>query len=130
MTIKQFDIWLADLNPRMGTEPSKTRPVVIIQTNLLNEFHPSTLVCPITSNVNKDINLLRVHLRKNQLDKLSDVLVDQIRAIDNTRLINKLGALTNEQIKTLQQNLRIVLDLQWVSNKLSYKTISFALLAL
>lgn len=112
MTIKQFDIWLADLNPRMGTEPGKTRPVVIIQTNLLNEFHPSTLVCPITSNVNKDINLLRVHLRKNQLDKPSDVLVDQIRAIDNTRLINKLGALTNEQIKILQQNLRIVLDLQ------------------
>jgi mRNA interferase MazF len=69
------------------------------------------LVCPITSNVNKDIHLLRVHLRKNQLDKPSDVLVDQIRAIDNTRLINKLGALTNEQIKTLQQNLRIVLDL-------------------
>lgn len=112
MTIKQYDIWLADLNLRMGTEPGKTRPVVIIQTNLLNEFHPSTLVCPITSNVNKDINLLRVHLRKNQLDKPSDVLVDQIRAIDNTRLINKLGALTNEQIKTLQQNLRIVLDLQ------------------
>lgn len=111
MTIKQYDIWLADLNPRMGTEPGKTRPVVIIQTNLLNELHPSTLVCPITSNVNKDIQLLRVHLRKNQLDKPSDVLVDQIRAIDNTRLINKLGALTNEQIKTLQQNLRIVLDL-------------------
>ena len=111
MTIKQYDIWLADLNPKMGTEPGKTRPVVIIQTNLLNEFHPSTLVCPITSNVNKDINLLRVHLRKNQLDKPSDVLVDQIRAIDNTRLINKLGALTNEQIKTIQQNLRIVLDL-------------------
>lgn len=112
MTIKQFDIWLADLNPRMGTEPGKTRPVVIIQTNLLSEFHPSTLVCPITSNVNKDIHLLRVHLRNNQLDKPSDVLVDQIRAIDNTQLINKLGALTNEQIKTLQQNLRIVLDLQ------------------
>ena len=112
MTIKQYDIWLADLNPRMGTEPGKTRPVVIIQTNLLSEFHPSTLVCPITSNVNKDINLLRVHLRNNQLDKPSDVLVDQIRAIDNTQLINKLGALTNEQIKTLQQNLRIVLDLQ------------------
>ncbi len=111
MTIKQYDIWLADLNPRMGTEPGKPRPVVIIQTNLLNELHPSTLVCPITSNVNKDIQLLRVHLRKNQLDKPSDVLVDQIRAIDNTRLINKLGALTNEQIKTLQQNLRIVLDL-------------------
>jgi mRNA interferase MazF len=84
---------------------------VIIQTNLLNEIHPSTLICPITTQVNKDIHVLRIHLRKNQLGKPSDVLVDQIRAIDNRRLINKLGALTNEQIKTLQQNLRIVLDL-------------------
>jgi mRNA interferase MazF len=69
------------------------------------------LICPITTQVNKDIHVLRIHLRKNQLGKPSDVLVDQIRAIDNRRLINKLGALTNEQIKTLQQNLRIVLDL-------------------
>lgn len=84
---------------------------MIIQTNLLNEIHPSTLICPITTQVNKDIHVLRIHLRKNQLGKPSDVLVDQIRAIDNRRLINKLGALTNEQIKTLQQNLRIVLDL-------------------
>jgi mRNA interferase MazF len=111
MTIKQYDIWLADLKPRRGTEPGKTRPVVIVQTNLLNEFHPSTLVCPVTSNVNKDIQLLRVHLRKNQLDKPSDILVDQLRAIDNKRLIQKLGVLNKDQIQTLKNNIRIVLDL-------------------
>ena len=82
MKIKQYYIWLADLNPGKGTEPGKTRPVVVIQTDLLNEFHPSTLICPITSNVNKDIRLLRVHLKKGQLDKPSDILIDQIRAID------------------------------------------------
>jgi mRNA interferase MazF len=111
MKIKQFDIWLADLNPQMGTEPGKTRPVVIVQTDLLNEIHPSTLICPITSKVNKEIKLLRVHLKKNQLDKPSDILVDQIRAIDNKRLIKKLGSLTKEQIKTLKENMMIVLDL-------------------
>jgi len=111
MKLKQYDIWLADLNPRVGTEPGKTRPVVLIQTNLLNEFHPSTLVCPLTSKVNTDIQLLRVHLKKSQLDKASDILVDQIRAIDNSRLIKKLSALTKEQIQTLKTNIRIVLDL-------------------
>jgi mRNA interferase MazF len=111
MNIKQFDIWLADLNPRVGTEPGKTRPVVVIQTNLLNEFHPSTLVCPVTSNVNKDIQILRVHLRKAQLDKPSDILVDQIRAIDNKRLKKRLGTLTKDQIQTLKTNIKIVLDL-------------------
>ncbi len=111
MKLKQYEIWLADLNPRVWTEPGKTRPVVIIQTDLLNEFHPSTLVCPLTSKVNIDIQLLRVHLKKSQLDKASDILVDQIRAIDNSRLIKKLGALTKEQIQTLKTNIRIILDI-------------------
>lgn len=111
MKITQYDIWLADLNPRVGTEPGKTRPVAIIQTDLLNEFHPSTLVCPVSSKINKDIQLLRVHLKKSQLDKPSDILVDQIRAIDNNRLKKRLGALTKEQIQTLKSNIRIVLDI-------------------
>lgn len=111
MKINQFDIWLADLNPSRGTEPGKTRPVVIIQTDLLNDQHLSTIICPITSNVQKDLELLRVHLKTNQLDKLSDILVDQIRAIDNKRLISRLGQLTKEQQAKLKQNLKIVLDL-------------------
>jgi mRNA interferase MazF len=111
MKIKQFDIWLADLNPSSGTEPGKTRPVVIVQTDLLNDTHLSTLICPITTNVQKEIELLRVHLTKGQLDQLSDVLIDQVRAIDNKRLIKKLGQLTKEQRTKLKANLRIVLDL-------------------
>ncbi len=111
MKIKQYDIWLADLNPSKGTEPGKTRPVVIVQTDLLNETHLSTLICPITTNVQSEIELLRVHLKKNQLEKLIDVLVDKIRAIDNKRLLSKLGQLTKEQQAKLRNNLRIVLDI-------------------
>lgn len=111
MKINQYDIWLADLNPSRGTEPGKTRPVVVIQTDLLNDTHPSTIVCPVTTNVQRDVDILRVHLKKNQLDKLSDILVDQIRAIDNKRLITRLGELTNEQRKKLKENIRIILDI-------------------
>lgn len=111
MNIKQYDIWLADLNPSVGTEPDKTRPVVIMQTDLLNEIHLSTVICPITTSVKIEIVLLRVHLKKGQLDKLSDILVDQIRAIDNKRLIKKIGHLTKDQIQILKTNIRIVLDL-------------------
>jgi mRNA interferase MazF len=111
MKIKQYDIWLASLNPSRGTEPGKTRPVVIVQTDLLNDTHLSTLICPITTNVQPEIELLRVHLKKNQLDKLSDVLVDQIRAIDNKRLIARLGELTKKQQAKLKDNLRVVLDI-------------------
>jgi mRNA interferase MazF len=98
-------------NPAVGTEAGKTRPVVIIQTDLLNDTHPSTIVCPITTNIRPEAEILRVHLKKGQLTKLSDVLVDQPRAIDNKRFIKKLGQLTKEQKDTLKENLKIVLDL-------------------
>lgn len=111
MKIKQFEIWLADLNPSRGTELGKTRPVVVVQSDLLNEVHLSTLICPITTNIKPEIDMLRVHLNKTQLDKLSDVLVDQIRAIDNQRLIKKLGKLNKDQQNKLKANIKIVMDL-------------------
>ena len=96
MSIKQFEIWLADLNPQIGTEPGKTRPVLIVQTNLLNKTsHPSTIICPVTTNVKTDADILRVHLKKGMANLMSDcdIMIDQIRAIDNKRLIRKLGTL-------------------------------------
>ena len=111
MSIKQFDIWIADLNPTHGTEPGKTRPVAIIQTDLLNSSHPSTIICPITTNVIENSEILRVHLKKGQVEKQSDILVDQIRAIDNKRLLKRIGKLTQIQIEQLKTNILIVLDL-------------------
>jgi len=111
MKIKQYDIWLANLNPGKGKEPGKTRPVVIVQTDLLNDTHLSTIVCPLTTNIQPDMNILRVHLKKSQLDQISDVLIDQIRAIDNKRLIQRIGKLNQDQIQLLKKNLMIVLDL-------------------
>ena len=55
---------IADLNPTIGTEPGKIRPVIIIQTDLLNKYHPSSIICPITTNVRKEIEILRIHLKK------------------------------------------------------------------
>ncbi len=114
ISINQFEIWIADLNPTIGTEAGKTRPVVIDQTNLLNKTnHPSTLICPITTKIQPDVTLLRIHLKKGAagLLKDSDVMVDQIRVIDNKRLIKKLGKMNANQINKLKANLTIILDL-------------------
>ena len=111
MKIQQYDIWLANLNAGKGTEPGKTRPVIVVQTDLLNDVHLSTIICPITTNVQNNADLLRIHLKKGQLDEMSDILVDQLRAIDNTRLIKKVGQLNREQKAKLKANLRIVLDI-------------------
>jgi mRNA interferase MazF len=108
--IKQYDIWLANLNPGKGTEIGKVRPVVIVQTDLLNNLHGSTLICPITSQVNRELKILRVHIGKRYLEKESDVLVDQLRAIDNRRLVQRLGKLQAGHIQSLKENLSVLLE--------------------
>jgi mRNA interferase MazF len=113
MEIKQFEVWIADLNPRIGTETEKVRPVVVIQTDLINAFHPSTIVCPISTNVRKDVEVLRIHLKKGtaQLKEDCDILIDQVRAIDNKRLQNKIGALPTEIEDQIRQSLSIIFDI-------------------
>ena len=113
MNIKRFEIWLADLSPRFGTERGKIRPIVVIQTDLLNNVHPSTIICPLSSNVEPKSNILRVHLKKGMasLDKDCDILTDQIRSIDNRRLIKKMGSLPESTSEILKKNISIVLDL-------------------
>jgi mRNA interferase MazF len=109
--MKQYEIWLANMNPSKGTVVGKVRPVVIVQTDLLNDIHPSLIVCPLTTNVNKEIKLLRVHVGKKNLENESDVLIDQITAIDKKRLLKRLGKLTQAQVELLRQNFKIILDL-------------------
>src|SRR5512138_3475558 len=99
MQIKQFEIWIADLNPQIGTEPGKTRPVLVIQSNLLNKIpHPSTIIGPITTKIEKEAEIFRVHLKKGManLQENCDIMIDQVRAIDNKRLVKKVGDLPHE----------------------------------
>lgn len=114
MKIKQFEIWIANLDPRVGTEAGKTRPVLIIQTDLLNSVqHPSTIICPITTNVKEDVKILRVHIEKGiaNIEESSDVMIDQIRAIDNKRLLRKVGSLPENLIEKVKQNIQIIFDM-------------------
>lgn len=87
---------------------------LVIQTNLLNKVpHPSTIVCPLTTNVRKDTEILRVHLKKGttQLHQDCDIMIDQIRAIDNKRLTKKIGILPEALVEKVKENIGIVLDL-------------------
>ena len=114
MQIKQFEIWIADLSPKIGTEPGKTRPVLIIQTNFLNKIpHPSTIVCPLTTNVRSGSHILRVHLKKGManLHQDCDIMIDQIRAIDNNRLTKRAGKLPAKVIDLVKENIMIIIDI-------------------
>ena len=115
LKIRQFDIWIANLNPQKGTEAGKVRPVLVIQTDMLNKMpYPSTIVCPLTSNVLSNFGVLRTHLKKNEigLKNDSDILLDQIRAIDNKRFVEKIGRLPKELESTVKRNIGHILDLE------------------
>jgi len=115
MSIKQYEIWIADLNLQIGTEPGKTRPVLVMQTDLLNKIpHPSTIICPITTNVEKEADILRVHLKKGMADmhENCDIMIDQIRAIENKRMVKKVGDLPSDLIQKVKENIAITLDLE------------------
>jgi mRNA interferase MazF len=101
--ISHGDIWLANLNPGKGAEPGKTRPVLIVQEQVLLDIaHPSTIVIPLTTRLINQALPLRVRITaQDNLEKDSDLLIDQVRAIDNNRLRGDaaLASLSEEQMQ-------------------------------
>jgi mRNA interferase MazF len=108
------EVWLANLNPRRGTEPGKTRPVLIVQAQaLIQAGHPSTLVIPLTTNLIDDAEPLRIRVpASSRLRHVSDLLVDQLRAIDNRRLVGgSLARLDDPTMARVAAALKEVLEL-------------------
>ena len=111
---RRGEIWLADLNPRQGTEPGKTRPVLIVQAQpLLDADHPSTVIVPLTTNLIDGAAPLRVRVSPTgRLRSGSDLLIDQLRVIDNRRLIDgPLARLPATLMAYVDRAIRDVLDL-------------------
>jgi|SRR5580693_3417902 mRNA interferase MazF len=117
--IKQGEIWLANLNPTRGTEPGKCRPVLIVQNQaLLDIQHPSTLIVPLTTTLIDNTEPLRVRIKAQAgLDHDSDLLIDQIRAIDNKRLIS--GPLCQCKDKFMQQVYEAIHEVMGMADYLS-----------
>ena len=108
MRARRGVLYLADLNPRRGTEPGKVRPVLVIQTDLLNDAdHPSTWVLPCTTRLTGE-SILRVVLPQGIAGNREEceVMVDQSRAIDNRRLVRALKLLPRSILGEVVQKLR------------------------
>jgi mRNA interferase MazF len=108
--IKCGTIYLANLNPQKGTEPGKTRPVLILQDQaLLDADHPSTIIIPLTTNLIDNAEPLRIRVKaREKLVRDSDLLIDQIRAIDNRRITS--GPLANLDLEMLKKIYQAVLE--------------------
>ena len=108
--MKQGDIWLANLNPGKGSEQAGERPVVIISGNMLNQYLPIVIVCPLTSKIkNYKGNLVIQPEKNNGLTVPYEVLTFHIRSVSKDRLISKTGNIGPEQLAQIKKGLDDIL---------------------
>ncbi len=107
------DICYANLNPVKGSEQGGRRPVIIIQNDTGNKYSPTVIVAAITSRHRKKANIpTHVPLDSKVMCKDSQVLLEQIRTLDKTRIINKIGRVSQEEQARINEALEISLALQ------------------
>ena len=113
MIIKKGDIFLANLEPTKGSEQGGIRPVLIIQNDISNKHSPVTIIAAITSKIFRKEYSTNLVISKNEsgLDKDSTIMLNQIRTIDNSRLIKKIGLLDNFNMNKVDLAIKISLAL-------------------
>ena len=94
------EVYFADLNPTVGGEIRKVRPVVVISQNEMNQFLNTVVVCPLTSVLHPQ---WRSRLQIQCAGKEAEVAVDQIRTISKQRLKNKVDKLSTEDAIQLRR---------------------------
>ena len=113
MKIRRGTLYLANLDARSGTEAGKARPVLVIQTDLLNETgHASTWVLPCSTRLVGE-NILRVPLPRGIAGnrQACEVMIDQSRAIDNRRFVRTLKPLPRTILREVEEKLRRLAEL-------------------
>lgn len=115
MTIKRGEIHLAALDPTIGRETAKTRPVVIVSNDVNNQFSGTVTVLPITSKNLQKIYPFEAMLPKGagNLPKNSKVKADQIRTLDKRRIIKRIGRLSDEDMICVDTALKIHLGIEF-----------------
>lgn len=112
--IKRGDIWSADLRPGIGWEVTKKRPALIISNNVVNELSPTVIVIPFSSQYSTVLGPERIFVSKNDVNLAKDsvILVTQIRAVDKTRLIKKIGTIPKIKLQEIEEAIHIVLGIE------------------
>jgi mRNA interferase MazF len=111
--IRRGEIFLANLEPILGSEQGGVRPVVIIQNDIGNQYSTTTIIAPITSSVMKKEYPTNVFIKKEDsaIKRDSTILLNQIKAIDKRRILKKLGILDSFTMNKVDRALKISLGL-------------------
>ena len=108
------EIYLADLDPVIGSEQGARRPVLIIQNDIGNTYSPTTIIAAITSSLSSKAypTEVRVQAGTGGLTKDSSVLLNQIKTVDKKRLERFIGRLDAEIMVTVDRSLKLSLALE------------------
>lgn len=112
MEIRRGEIWLADLNPTIGREQAGVRPVLVLSSDYFNQgFADLVYAIPITSkkkNIRSHVELLPP---EGGLSVSSYAMCEAMRSISKARLIKRLGSVSAVSVTSIEETLRILLDL-------------------
>ena len=114
IVVKRGEIFYADLSPVIGSEQGGIRPVIIIQNDIGNRYSPTVIIAAITSQINKAKLPIHVEISSEEygLNRDSVVLLEQIRTLDKRRLKEKIGHMTEKDMKKVDKALAISLSLK------------------
>ncbi len=112
--VRRGDIFYAQLNPVVGSEQGGTRPVLVVQNDIGNQYSPTTIIAAVTSKISKAKLPTHVEMPKeiSSLEKDSVILMEQIRTIDKSRLKQKVTCLDDEFMIRVNRALEISLGLE------------------
>ena len=92
MVIRRFDVYLINLDPTIGSEIQKTRPCLVISPDEMNRFIKTVIVAPMTSQGTTYPTRVACRFQRRQ----GQVVLDQIRTVDKTRLVKRLGRIDKQ----------------------------------
>ena len=101
VVVNRFDVFLVNLDPTIGSEIQKTRPCVVISPDEMNKYIATVIVAPMTTK--EQSYPTRVVCQFH--DKDGQIVLDQIRTVDKTRLVKKLGQIDSDEQKTVLDTL-------------------------
>jgi mRNA interferase MazF len=108
---RRGDVWLVSLDPTLGHEIQKTRPAVVVTSDVYNAHNWVVTVMPLTSHGAAEYDQVLIQPPEGGLSTLSVTLPDQMRAVDRRRLVKRLGRLRPQTLRKIDRSIRIVLGL-------------------
>ena len=103
--VTQYDVYLINLDPTIGSEIRKTRPCVVISPDEMNRHLATVIIAPLTAKSHRYPSRVEISFQQ----KTGWIVLDQIRTVDKKRLAKKLGAIDKTAIQKTKASLREML---------------------